>query len=58
MRGATSIDLLGVYYPNTGESNGKREMENEMETSILKWFVSIKVSQNWGYHFEGPNNKE
>ena len=36
----------------------EKKMENEMEAGIIQGIIGIRASQNQGYHFRGPNNKD
>ena len=36
----------------------EKKMENEMETGLIEGIIGIRVSQNYGYLFRGPNNKD
>ena len=36
----------------------EKKMENEMETGIIQGIRGIGVSQNYGYHFGGPIDKD
>ena len=36
----------------------EKKMENEMETEDIEGIIGIRVSQNYGYHFGGPHNKD
>ena len=40
------------------ENQMEKKMENEMETVFMYGIIGIRVSQNDGYHFGRPYNKD